>query len=151
MSASSASITAVLQSALRDYVDKAADGVKDIIQEFIQQYYDEYTPKEYKRTEQFLNSLVRTKVITTGNKVSCEVYIDTDAMNYGTSKNSNNNSVPTGLEVVNWAAKGMHGGWYAVGGQPFWDNAMVEIENSGIMTSQFASFMRSKGFTVVGG
>ena len=141
-----AAITAALQAASRDYLNKAADQIKDIIQEFIQQYYDEYTPKEYERTMQFLNSLVRTKVVTTGNKISCEVYIDTDAMNYG--RNSNG-FTPDGKQVVDWAADGIHGG-SIVGGAPFWDNAMSEIRDSGIMTSQFASFMRSKGFVVVG-
>lgn len=63
--------------------------VYKVIQRHIALYYEEKVftnnsaiPSEYKRTYQFLNSLIKTDIISTGNGISCKVMIDTDSLNY---------------------------------------------------------------------
>lgn len=65
-----------------------------VIQENIKNYYEEKVfydstsgsmsaiPNVYNRTYQFLNSLIKTDVITRNGKVSCSVMIDTDSLDY---------------------------------------------------------------------
>lgn len=146
MAGNSLAIAAILQSALRDYVDKAADEVKQIIQEFIQRYYAEYDPVLYERTYQFLNSVVRTEVAAEAGGASCTIYINTDAMGYTGTGGA---PVPTGKQVVDWAAHGIHGG-VVMGGSPFWSDAMQKISDEGIMTIKLVQYLMSKGFQVRG-
>lgn len=61
-----------------------------VVQENIKNYYEEKVfrrgtssiPKVYDRTYQFLNSLIKTKVVTKNGQVSCSVMIDMDSLDY---------------------------------------------------------------------
>ena len=86
----------------RDALFKAQEEVYNIIKEFLDQFYADYDPIMYQRTNQFLNSLVKSRVTSDGKGYSAEVYFDLDYI-YRTGSN------PTGEEVMQAAAYGGHG------------------------------------------
>lgn len=91
---------------------KAQDEIYVIIKKFVYQYYNSYDPIMYERTYQLLASLVQTRVVSTGNGYTAEVYFDYDSLNYITG------AKPSGLQVMKAAAYGGHGaeGLRVVGG-----------------------------------
>ena len=133
-----------LQSALDKYAayatDKMTDEVKKKIEEFIKYYYQEYTPEQYTRVWNFLNSVVKTDVYKKGNTWCAEVYIDT-------SITYKNGWTMEGTAIQ--ANEGWHGWYHAVqvGDSHFWDDAMEEIHSTEFI-SKFAGFLRSKGLKV---
>lgn len=135
---------AQLQSALDKYAayitDKMADGVKTTIEEFIKYYYQEYTPEFYNRVWEFLNSVVRTEAVKTGNTWCAKVYIDT-SITY-----DNGWTMEGTAEQAN---EGRHGWYHAVqvGDSHFWDDAMEEIHSPEFI-NKFAEFLNSKGLNV---
>ena len=133
-----------LQNALDKYAayatDKMADEVKKKIEEFIKYYYQEYTPEQYSRVWNFLNSVVKTDVYKRGDTWYSEVYIDT-------SITYKNNWTMEGTAIQ--ANNGLHG-WYhpvQVGDSHFWNDAIEEI-HSPEFVNKFADFLRSKGLKV---
>ena len=82
---------------------KAQDEVYVIIKKFVYQYYSSYDPVMYERTYQLLASLVQTRIVSTGNGYTAEVYFDYDSLKYNTG------AKPSGLQVMDAAAYGGHG------------------------------------------
>ena len=82
---------------------KTQEEVYAIIKRFLYKYYGEYHPVEYDRTFQLLQSLVQTRVVSTGSGYEAEVYFDFNSLNYLTG------SRPSGKEVMDAAAEGLHG------------------------------------------
>ena len=84
----------VIQGRLSLALKMTQQEVYKVIQKNIANYYKEKvfkdretgmmksTPNIYNRTFQFLNSLIKTKVITQNGVISCSVKIDTDSMHY---------------------------------------------------------------------
>lgn len=133
-----------LQNALDKYAayatDKMADEVKKKIEEFIKYYYQEYTPEQYSRVWNFLNSVVKTDVYKRGDTWYSEVYIDT-------SITYKNNWTMEGTAIQ--ANNGLHG-WHhpvQVGDSHFWNDAIEEI-HSPEFVNKFVDFLRSKGLKV---
>ncbi len=90
--------------------NKAYDALKgaqvvvyDIIQDFIQQFYADYTPELYERTEQLLRSLVKGVIRPSAKGFVADVYFDLSSLNYITGNQ------PTGEQVMEAAAQGLHG------------------------------------------
>lgn len=90
--------------------DKAYDALKnaqtivyDIIQDYLQQFYADYDPALYERTEQLLRSLVKGDILPSANGYVAEVYFDLSSLNYVTGNQ------PTGEQVMQAAAQGLHG------------------------------------------
>ena len=90
--------------------DKAYDALKnaqvvvyDIIQDYLQQFYDDYDPVLYDRTEQLLRSLVKGDILPSAKGYVAEVYFDLSSLNYVTGNQ------PTGEQVMQAAAQGLHG------------------------------------------
>lgn len=86
---------------------KAQDKVYEIIKKFLDQFYDEYDPHKggklgYDRTYQFLNSLVKSRIIPDGKGYKAEVYFDLNYI-YDTGAN------PSGEQVMQAAEWGRHG------------------------------------------
>lgn len=128
--------------------------VFDAIHKSIAEYYNEYEPKKYERTYKFLNSLVKTKIVRTGNTLSCEVKIDEDYLEYNypytglfepSYPHHYDGRFAQGIDVVNWAnnkfpdddeAGGTHG--YTIVGNSggFWDRAMEDIGNILVLLKQ---------------
>ena len=90
--------------------DKAYDALKnaqtvvyDIIQDYLQQFYADYDPVLYARTEQLLRSLVKGDIRPSAKGYVADVYFDLSSLNYVTGNQ------PTGEQVMEAAAQGLHG------------------------------------------
>lgn len=85
---------------------RAQDEVYVIIKKFLDQFYDEYDPSKskygYQRTYQFLNSLVKSRIVPDGKGYKAEVYFDLNYI-YDTGAN------PSGEQVMGAAEWGRHG------------------------------------------
>lgn len=107
-----------------------------VITEFIQKYYDEYDPSSYRRTFQFLDSVVNSKVFTEGGKYIVDIYIDWQNIHYKYSDTK---------QIIEWANEGLHGGYDVTDEKShFWDDAMTSLkdsEKSDIVRS-FINFLR---------
>lgn len=86
-----------------DALKNAQTVVYDIIQDFLQQFYDDYDPSLYSRTEQLLRSLVKGDIQPSAKGYVAEVYFDLSSLNYVTGNQ------PTGEQVMEAAAQGLHG------------------------------------------
>lgn len=135
-----------LESAMDKYlycaVDKIANEAKGKIEEFIKYYYKEYSPEQYQRVWNFLNSVMRTEPQKINGGWQVTVYIDTSIEYSSTWKGENWNVGNTAY----FANQGRHGN-KKVGDMCFWDDALEEI-NSPEFLNKFAGFLREKGIKV---
>lgn len=90
--------------------DKAYDALKnaqtvvyDVIQDYLQQFYADYDPVLYERTEQLLRSLVKGDIRPSAKGYVADIYFDLSSLNYVTGNQ------PTGAQVMEAAAQGLHG------------------------------------------
>lgn len=122
-------------------VDTLAERVYEVLNYFLQEYYDSYDPKSYRRTKNFLYSVVKVEPKIKGNKVIASVYIDTDSMDDYYNA--------TGEQVARWANQGLHGGMATGGKTPrVWDDTLDSTVNNGELLKLAADYLRSKGFSV---
>jgi hypothetical protein len=120
----------------------AANEVYEAINFFLAQYYSEYTPKRYSREKDFLNSAFKTTVKRSGNGYVSEVGIDYESLD------SYENA--TGFQVVSWANNALHGGYDTGTNTHVWNDAMDATINSGQLLADCITFLKGKGFTIVG-
>lgn len=82
----------------------AQQEVYNIIQQFVKEFYADYSPEMYERTYQLYNSLVKSGVEWSGGSgYKVYIYFDLDSLNYVTGNQ------PTGEQVMQAAAQGLHG------------------------------------------
>ena len=81
----------------------AQDKVYGIIKNFLYMYYADYSPSEYHRTYQLLQSLVQSRIVSKGKGYEAEIYFDIDGLSYDTG------ACPSGEQVMAAAAVGLHG------------------------------------------
>lgn len=119
------------------------------INKYIKQYYAEYTPEVYERTYQLYKSLVKSNLVTKGNQMAVEVYLDANQLDYhiknmtkiydenGYVNPFNYANSPNGqFQSSGWsedktlasAAHGSHGG--VVKGTAIWDESMKLLKGS---------------------
>lgn len=99
-------------------LEKTQEKVYEILDKFLNDFYNDYVPsmfyvdwdgKEkvktyyYQRTYQLLHSLVKSRVMPSGNGYKAEVYFDYDSLSYL------DGNQPSGLQVMEAAAQGLHG------------------------------------------
>lgn len=83
----------VLQNRAAYALKTTRDEIYKVIQKHITDYYHEKVfydeqgnpssiPNMYQRTYQFLNSLMKTEVVLSGNEIGCTVKIDMDSLHY---------------------------------------------------------------------
>lgn len=84
-------------------VAEATEEVYQMMDMILKQFYAEFTPEEYDRTYQLLQSCVKTGVKATGNGFVAEVYFDSGMLSYTTG------NMPSGSQVMTAALKGGHG------------------------------------------
>lgn len=63
-------------------VEKAREKVALVINHFLSEFYKEFDPDVYERTEQLLNSLIKTDVVSTANGWVAKVYFDLNELDY---------------------------------------------------------------------
>lgn len=107
---------------------------------FIKQYYDEWTPKQYSRTEKFLNSAFKSEIVKISNGYECRVRIDTDSMNEYVNA--------TGFQVADWANRGLHGGQDVGTDTHVWDDTIENTVANGDLVKLAKSFLIEKGFNI---
>ena len=143
-----------LKLALEEKIRKSMQDLKEhiynTVDEFLQEFYGEFTPVMYKRTKQFLHSLVSTEVIYTGKGFEFKVYIDYSKVNYRQKKVRVKNVVYTmenkGLsdeEIMNRNLQGYHG---REKGTSICEKALSELIPN--IVSKLKSYMRANGISV---
>ncbi len=101
-----------LEPKIKATLELVAEDVKHEIDDYLQQYYDEFDPAFerlltswfYQRTEQLKNCCKIGKPKISNGKISIEVYLDIDSLNYDTP-----GADP--YKTVVAANAGLHGGW----------------------------------------
>lgn len=94
----------VLEPKIRATLELIAEDAKKEIDDILGEYYDEYSPVYYQRTEQLKNCCKIGKPKISNGKMSIEVYLDIDSLNYNTP-----GADP--YKTVVAANAGLHGGW----------------------------------------
>lgn len=107
-----------IQARVKTAVERTRDAIYEIVRMCVDNYYDEYNPVLYCRLYHFADSLIKLDVKVYGTNVYTEVKIDEDYLNYTYPGGEQ----LTGLEVVEYAEAGTHGGWGT--GRPFWSDAI---------------------------
>lgn len=126
----------ILETKIQQALILTQEEIYDVIYKHIEDYYEEEVfsppdrsePNVYMRTFKFLNSLIKTRIIQTGNSLSCTVQIDEDYLKYKYPGNPywEGNVPATGADVASWANQELHG--YTVSGEiKFWDDALDEL------------------------
>lgn len=130
----------ILETKIQQALILTQEEIYDVIYKHIEEYYEEEVfsppdrsePDVYIRTFKFLNSLIKTKIIQTGNSLSCTVQIDDDYLRYKYPGDPSwGKNVPaTGADVVSWANESSHlhtHGYTVYGESSFWDDALDEL------------------------
>lgn len=122
-------------------VGAMATKVYETLNYFLQEYYDSYDPMSYRRQYDLLRSAVKIEPKIVRNKAVASVYIDYEAMdNYYNA---------TGLQVVQWANQGLHGGLDVGNNTPHvWDDTMDETVKNGELLKAAIQYLKSKGINV---
>jgi len=116
----------VLEPKIVSTLELVAEDVKHEIDDYLQQYYDEYDPAFgklltswfYQRTDQLKNCCKIGKPKISNGKISIEVYLDIDSLDYNTPGADPYKSIIS-------ANSGLHGGWDVsnlASGQVSWDS-----------------------------
>ena len=94
----------VLEPKIKATLELVAEDVKKEINDSLDEYYSEYSPIYYSRTDQLRDCCKIGKTKMNGNKISIEVYLDADSLNYRTK-----GADP--YKTVVAANTGLHGGF----------------------------------------
>lgn len=113
-----------IESKVKVAVFNTREKIYSVIEKNLRVYYGEFSPEEYIRTQQLLNSLVRQS-----SGLHAEVYFDAGALNYQTgvieTQHGTGYATWGAAEVLDTSMHGSHGGY--VGGTAIWDNSMSEL------------------------
>lgn len=109
-----------IESRAKVAVFNTREKIYSVIEKNLRVYYGEFSPEEYIRTQQLLNSLVRQS-----SGLHAEVYFDAGALNYQTGVIETQHGTWGAAEVFDTSMHGSHGGY--VGGTAIWDNSMSEL------------------------
>ena len=132
-----AQLKRAMQQTAKQAMSEVEEQLKVCIDNYVRQYYTEYTPRQYKRTYQFLRSITKTEVSVRGNTISCDIHINTN-LNY---------SDPA-TEVIDIINQGYHGNKH-IKGTPVWQTARDRIDSTNMFVNGFKEALIRQGFTVV--
>lgn len=126
----------VVERRLANAMKLTQQEIYEVIQRHIKEYYKEKVflngssaiPAVYDRTYQFLNSLVKTDVVTSGGKVSCSVKIDMDSLYYIQPAETVINMINEGYHAYTGVNDHMYETPYDIPTNGhFWDDAIEEL------------------------
>ncbi len=150
-----------LEPKIRATLELVAEDVKREIDDTLGDYYDEHSPIYYKkRTSQLKNCCKIGKPKISNGKISIEVYLDIDSLNYNTPGADPYKTVVAG-------ASGLHGGWdistmeqipwstissndgtsYGDGTQ-IWEEPMQELIDNGKLVAIFKKCAQQRGLNL---
>lgn len=120
-----------VQKALNDACDECMLQLKTNIENSMYSW----TPQQYKRTDQVIKSISRTKVVKNGNSYTATVYFDTKkivpVINQGSQWNAHadfwGNSV-SGSDILNWLDRGTENDYYSHEGYEFMEEIFVWLD-----------------------
>ncbi len=134
-------LQAALMPTMVKMVDELAERVYETLNYFLQEYYNSYDPKSYRRQYDFLRSALKVEPKIKGSKVTASVFIDTESMN--------NYYNATGVQVAEWANRGLHGRLDTGSKTPHvWDETMRETAENGELLRLAMDYLQSKGISV---
>lgn len=143
-------------------LELVAEDVKKEIDEYLGKYYSEYMPIYYSRTDQLRDCCKIGKTKVSGNKISIEVYLDVDLLNYITKGADPYKSLVS-------ANSGLHGGWNpsntSIGQVPWsqissndgsrygsgiqiWEEPMDELLDNGKLVELFKKHAKARGLNI---
>ena len=135
-------LASALAPTLQGMVSQMTESVYKTLNFYLQDYYTGWTPSSYRRTKDFLYSVVKTEARMQGNRCVAYVYIDYDAMdNYVNA---------TGFQVATWANEGLHGGLSVSHKPHVWDNTIKQTIDNGALIKDAMGYLKKKGFNVKG-
>lgn len=143
-----------MNKVLKEGIWDVSKEIEIVIDEFLARWYGDYTPKQYKRTEQFLYSCITSKVVKSGNQYKTKVFIDYKNMHHVTNL-PDGKTLPLSkeeeYEIVRNANMGIHGietGELGFTEFRFWDETENYMEKQDFIVKAFYVFLVDKGFDV---
>lgn len=160
-----------LEPKIKATLELVAEDVKQEIDDTLQRYYDEYDPafgKQpwdtfYERTNKLKDCCKIRKPKINGNKISAEIYLDIDSLDYETEG-------ANPYKTVRAAQAGLHGGWdvshlpsgqvswSAVSASDFeekwgsgtqiWSEPMHELFDNGKLIELFKKHAKARGLNI---
>ena len=155
-------LTKALEPKIKAILELVAEDVKQEIDNALGEYYDEYSPIYYSRTDQLRDCCKIGKTKMNGNRISIEVYLDIDSLNYRTK-----GADP--YKTVVAANAGLHGGfdpsntsagqvpWDVISsndgsrhgsGTQIWEEPMRELIDNGKLIEIFKKHAKSRGLNI---
>ncbi|MCI8572442.1 MAG: hypothetical protein HFI43_13695 [Lachnospiraceae bacterium] len=129
-----------LQPTLLKMTDQLADRVYETLNYYLLNYYTGWTPSSYRRTEDFLHSVVKVNAHPYKGGVKASVYIDYESMdNYVNA---------TGFQVATWANQGKHGGLSVKHKPHVWQDTMDNTVKNGELLKLAVEYLKSRGISV---
>ena len=142
MSGGKKELEAYLLNACKQLCEFASNEVYEAINFFLAQYYSEWQPQYYQRSYDMLHSAFKTTVKKVGNGYQAEVGIDYESLN--------DYEEATGYQVITWANNSLHGSLDVGTDTRVWDDAMDSAINSGQLLSDCITYLKGKGFKIIG-
>lgn len=156
-------LSMALESKIKAALELVAEDVKKEIDELLKEYYSEYSPIYYSRTDQLRDCCKIGKTKMNGNKISIEVYLDVDSLNYRAKGADPYKTIRAGNA-------GLHGGydpsdvsagqvpWSIVGsgnigeqygsGTQIWSEPMEELIDNGKLVELFKKHSKTRGLNI---
>lgn len=151
-----------LELKIKLILELVAEDVKKEIDDTLDEYYSEYSPIYYSRTDQLRDCCKIGKTKMNGNKISIEVYLDIDSLNYRTKG-------ADAYKTVVAANAGLHGGfdpsntsagqvpWDVISsndgsrhgsGTQIWEEPMQELIDNGKLVELFKKHAKAHGLNI---
>lgn len=143
-------------------LELVAEDVKKEIDDALDEYYSEYSPLYYSRTDQLRDCCKIGKTKMNGNKISIEVYLDVDSLNYRTkgtdpykSLVSGNTGLHGGFDPSNtsagqvpWDVISSNDGSRHGSGTQIWKEPMQELIDNGKLVELFKKHAKARGLNI---
>ena len=151
-----------LEPKIKATLELVAEDVKKEIDDSLNEYYSEYSLIYYSRTDQLRDCCKIGKTKMNGNRISIEVYLDVDSLNYRTK-----GADP--YKTVVAANAGLHGGfdpsntsagqvpWDVISandgsrhgsGTQIWEEPMHELIDNGKLIELFKKHANARGLNI---
>lgn len=151
-----------LDQKIKATLELVAEDVKKEIDDTLDEYYTEYSPIYYSRTDQLRDCCKIGKTKMNGNRISIEVYLDVDSLNYRTkgadpyktlvSANSSLhggwNPSDTSSGQVPWSVISSNDGTSYGSGTQIWEEPMRELIDNGKLIELFKKHAKQRGLNI---
>ena len=155
-------LSKALEPKIKATLELVADDVKQEINDALGEYYDEYSPIYYSRTDQLRDCCKIGKMKMNGNKISIEIYLDADSLNYRTkgadpykSLVSANSGLHGGFDPSNtsagqvpWDVISSNDGSRHGSGTQIWEEPMQELIDNGKLVELFKKHAKARGLNI---